>query len=131
MRRVTAEDAYAILMRFAGGGLAVVDLVATARHKRSDVVEVHGEGGTVRLDAEKRLWWARAGDELQCEGPLEADSKDAYGRVARSFWAAIRDGAPPEPSIDEGLRVQAVLDAVYAADEERRWVKPEPVAGGD
>ena len=128
-RRVTAEDAYAILMRFAGGGLAVVGLVATARHKRGDVVEVHGEGGTVRLDAEKRLWWGRAGEELQCEGPLEADSKDAYGRVACGFWAAIREGAPPEPSLDEGLRVQAVLDAVYVADEERRWVEPEPVAG--
>ena len=124
---VTAEDAYAILMRFEGGGLAVVNLVATARHARGDVVEVHGSTGTVRLDAEKRLWWAAAGDELQCEGPLEADSKAAFARVARSFSAAIREGAPPDPSLEEGLRVQALLDAVYAANAERRWVAPEPI----
>ncbi len=126
-RAVTAEDAYALLLRFRGGGLATVSLVSTARHARGDLIEVHGEGGTVRLDAERRLWWGRAGEELRCEGPLEASSKDAFGRVARSFWAAIREGAPPDPPLIEGLRVQALLDAVRAADAERRWIVPEPV----
>jgi predicted dehydrogenase len=124
---VTAEDAYAILLRFAGGGLATITLTATARHKRGDVVEVFGDAGTVRLDADKRLHWARAGEELQSEGPLQASSKDAFAQVARGFHAAIRDGAPPEPSLHEGLRVQALLDAVHRADGERRWVAPEPV----
>ncbi len=123
-RRVTAEDTYALLLRFAGGGIAVLTLLSTARHKRGDVVEVHGDAGTVRLDAERRLWWGRAGEELRCEGPLEADSKDAFAQVARRFWAAIREGAPPDPSLAEGLRVQALLDAVYAAGSERRWVEP-------
>jgi len=126
---VTAEDAYAILLRFAGGGIALVSLVATAHHGRGDVVEVHGEGGTVRLDAEKRLWWARAGEDLDCEGPLEASSKDAFGRVARAFRAAIREGAPPDPSLEEGLRVQALLDAVHAADAEGRWIEPQRISG--
>jgi predicted dehydrogenase len=125
---VTAEDAYAILIRFRGGGLAQVSLTATARHARDDVVEVHGAGGTVRLDTDKRLWWGRAGEELQCEGPLKASSKDAFAHVARNFHAAIREGAPADPSLQEGLRVQALLDAVHAADAERRWVAPRPVA---
>ncbi len=124
---VTAEDAYTILMRFAGGGLAVVSLVATARHKRGDVIEVYGSDGTVKLDADRRLWWGRAGSELACEGPLEASSRDAYARVARSFWSAIREGTPPDPSLDEALRVQAVLDAVRLADAERRWVEVRDV----
>ncbi len=124
---VTAEDAYTILMRFAGGGLAVVSLVATARHKRGDVIEVYGSDGTVKLDADRRLWWGRAGSELACEGPLEASSRDAYARVARSFWSAIREGSPPDPSLDEALRVQAVLDAVRLADAERRWVEVRDV----
>jgi predicted dehydrogenase len=123
---VTAEDAYAILLRLRGGGLATVSLTATARHKRGDLIEIHGEGGSVRLDADKVLWWARAGEELRSEGPLEASSKDAFGRVARKFYAAIRDGADPDPSLREGLRVQALLDAVRLADAERRWVAPEP-----
>ncbi len=123
VRAVTAEDTYAILMRFAGGGLAVVSLLATARHKRGDVIEVHGSDGTVRLDADRRLWWGRTDSELACEGPLEASSSDAFARVARNFAAAIHDGAPPDPSLDEALRVQAVFDAVRAADTERRWVE--------
>jgi predicted dehydrogenase len=126
-RAVTAEDAYAILLRFAGGGLATITLTATARHKRGDVVEVFGDAGTVRLDADKLLHSARAGEQLQTEGPLQASSKDAFAQVARNFHAAIRDGAPPEPSLREGLRVQALLDAVHRADAERRWVAPEPV----
>ena len=122
-RKVTAEDAYAIMLRFAGGGLAVVTLVSTARHKRGDVVEVHGAEGTVRLDADRRLWWGLTGNELACEGPLAASSGDAYARVARKFYSAIREGTPPDPSLAEGLRVQALLDAVRMAHAQRRWVE--------
>ena len=124
---VTAEDAYVILVRFRGGGLGHVSLTATARHKRGDVIEVHGAEGTVRLDADKRLHWGRAGEELQVEGPLDANSKQAYAHIARGFHAAIRDGATVQPGLDEGLRVQALFDAIRRADAERRWVEPEAV----
>jgi predicted dehydrogenase len=124
---VTAEDAYVILLRLRAGGLATVSLTATARHARGDVVEVHGDGGTVRLDADRVLHWGRTGEELRSEGPLRASSKDAFAQVARSFYAAIREGAEPDPGLQEGLRVQSLLDAVHAADAERRWVTPEPV----
>ena len=126
-RTVTAEDAYAILLRFAGGGLGHVSLTSTARHKRGDIVEVHGDSGTVRLDADKVLHWGRAGEELQSEGPLKASSKDAFAQVARNFFAAIRDGAAPDPSLQEALRVQALLDAIHLADDERRWVTPRAI----
>ncbi len=124
---VSAEDAYAILLRFRGGGLGVVSLVSTARHGRGDVIELHGDGGTVRLDADQRVWWGRAGEELRCEGPFDNSSAEAFKRLARKFWAAIRKGDPPDPSLEEGLRVQAVFDAIRTADAERRWVRPEPV----
>jgi predicted dehydrogenase len=125
---VTAEDAYAVLLRFEGGGLGILSLVSTARHDRGDVIELHGEDGTVTLDADQRLWWGRAGEELHCEGPFDNSSKAAFERLARSFWAAIRKGEPPETPLDEGLRVQAVFDAVRTAALEGRWVQPEPVA---
>jgi predicted dehydrogenase len=128
LRPATAEDAYAIILRFRGGGLGVVSLVATARHGRGDVIELHGDEGTVRLDADQQIWWGRTGEELQCEGPLDNSSTEAFKRLARNFWAAIREGAPPDPSLEEGLRVQALFDAVRTAAVERRWVCPEPVA---
>ncbi|PZS40619.1 MAG: hypothetical protein DLM62_01960 [Pseudonocardiales bacterium] len=127
LRRVTAEDAYALLLRFRGGGLGVATLVATARHGRTDVIEIHGDEGTVRLDGDRRVWWGRTGEELRGEGPLDESSTEAFKRVARNFWAVIREGAAPEPSLEEALRVQALFDAVRTADIERRWVQPEPV----
>ena len=129
VRRVTAEDAYALLLRFRGGGLGVVSLVSTARHGRGDVIELHGDEGTARLDGDGRVWWGRAGEELRCEGPLDTSSKEAFKRLAHNFRAAIREGAAPEPSLEEGMRVQAVFDAARVAEVERRWVTPEPVLG--
>ncbi len=125
---VTADDAYALLLRFSGGGLGVVTLVATARHDRGDVIELYGDEGTAKLDADRRVWWGRRGEELRCEGPFDDGFDEAFKRVARNFWAAVRTGASPEPSLEEGLRVQAVFDAARVADVERRWVRPEPVS---
>jgi predicted dehydrogenase len=127
LHTVTADDAYALLIRFTGGGLGIVTLTSTARHARGDLVELHGDRGTVRLDAERRLWSGRAGEDLQCEGPLEANSSDAFTSIARAFAASIRDGVPPAPSLTHGLRVQAVFDAIHTADIERRWVRPAGV----
>ena len=127
MRRVTAEDAFVVTLRFRGGGLGIVSMLATARHGRGDTVEIYGDEGTVKLDAEQKLWWGRADEELRCEGPLESSSTEAFKRVARNFYASIREGAPPDPSLEEGLRVQAVFDAARTADRERRWVQPEPI----
>lgn len=127
LRRVTAEDAYVLVLRFRGGGLGVVTLLATARHGRGDVIEIHGDEGTVRLDSDRRVWWGRADDDLQSEGPLDESSTEAFKGVARNFWAVIRQGAAPEPSLEDGLRVQTIFDAIRTADIERRWVAPEPV----
>ncbi|MBW3643800.1 MAG: Gfo/Idh/MocA family oxidoreductase [Actinobacteria bacterium] len=125
---VTAEDAYALLLRFGGGGLGAVTLVATARHARGDVIELYGDEGTAKLDADRRVWWGRVGEDLRCEGPLDDGFTEGFERVARNFWAAVRTGAPAEPSLEEGLRVQAVFDAARVAHLERRWVNPEPVS---
>lgn len=127
MRRVTAEDAYAVLLRFRGGGLGIVTLVATARHDRKDLVEIYGDEGTVRLDPDYRLWWGRKGEELKSEGPYSNSSPEAFKILALNFWRAVREGHPPDPSLDEGLRVQAVFDAAHTANVERRWVHPESV----
>ena len=127
LREVSTEDAYGILIRFRGGGLGVVTLVATARHGRKDMIEIYGDQGTVKLDSDYRLWWGRAGEDLKSEGPLSNDSKEGFRKVAANFWRSIREGASPDPSLEEGLRVQALFDAIRAADVERRWVAPEAV----
>lgn len=129
-RTVSAEDAYAALLRPASGGLACLWLAATAQHRRGDQAEFYGEGGTVRLDGEGRVWSARAGEELRCEGPLESDSAAAFAQAARRFHAAIRFGAEPDPSLLDGLRVQALIDALRAAASRRAWVEVEQIERG-
>jgi predicted dehydrogenase len=125
LRPVTAEDAFAVLARLTGGGLAVLSFVATARHPRGDVIEVHGEAGTVRLDEHQAVWWARKGEDLRREGPLPSSSEEAFAAVAQRFRLAVRAGAPPEPSLAHGLVVQALFDAVRSAAAEGRWIQPE------
>ena len=131
LRPVTAEDCFGILLRYRGGGLAVVSLVATARHGRGDVIELFGSDGSVRLDADGQLFWGRTDEELEVEGPLDSSPQEAFKHVARGFCNAIREGAAPDPSLEEGLRVQAIFDAVHTAEIERRWVQPEPVVPED
>ena len=126
-RAVTAEDAYVIVVRFRGGGLGQVSLTATARHKRGDVVEVFGAEGTVASMPTSACTGAEPARNCRPRARSRADSKAAYGRVARNLFAAIRDGAPAEPGLQEALRVQALLDAVHRADVERRWVAPERI----
>lgn len=124
---VTAEDAYGLLLRFRGGGLGVVSLIATAHHGRGELVELYGDEGTARLDGDRRVWWGRAREELHCEGPLDDSSSEAFRRLALGFYSAIRHGAPAEPSLEEALRVQAVFEAARIADVERRWVHPQAI----
>ncbi|MDQ4149720.1 MAG: Gfo/Idh/MocA family oxidoreductase [Actinomycetota bacterium] len=128
LRQVTTEDAYGVLMRFRGGGLGVMSLVATARHERRDLVEIYGDEGTAKLDSDYKVWWGRVGEELQSEGPLDNSSQAAFKLVAKNFWMSVREGAPADPSLDEGLAVQAVFDAIHEANIERRWVTPRAVA---
>jgi predicted dehydrogenase len=130
LRRVTSEDAYGILLRFKGGGLGVVSLVATARHGRKDLIEIYGDEGTVKLDSEYHVWSGRAGEDLKSEGPLSNDSQEGFQNLAQNFWRSIREGKPPDPSIGEALKVQALFDAIRTANVERRWVGPQDLPSG-
>ena len=84
---VTAEDAYAILLRFRGGGLGQVSLTATARHKRGDVIEVYGSEGSVRLDGDKTLHWGACrradADRGSAGGRLEGRIRADRARLRR------------------------------------------------
>lgn len=60
---------------------------------------------------------------------LTISSNAASEGMLRSVWAAIRAGAAPAPRFEEGLRVQAIFDALRTAGVGRCWVQCEPVLG--
>jgi len=108
---VTAEDAYAILVRFANGGMGVVSLVSTARHARGDRIELYGDRGSALLDSDGLVRWGTAGEDLQVAGPFNDSFDAAFEQVARRFWSSIRESSPPDPSLEEAIGVHVILDS--------------------
>lgn len=104
-------------------------------------MELHGDAASLIYEAEPgvdadwmgRLWAGRPGRAGLVAMPLPADLTagletpagrvEAYRRLTDPFFAAIREGSTPSPDFRDGAAVQAVLDAVAASAEQRRWVE--------
>ena len=80
--------------------------------------------GSVTLDKEKRM--------VYVDGePVELIPDARYDAVQSEGFINIIDGTTDglEPTLDEGLRAQAALDAAYRAVKEHRWVKISEITG--
>jgi len=67
------------------------------------------------VKAKKELDTMTAGDQLEVTG------KATIGPLVKRFLAGIRRGASPSPSFEDGMRAQAVLDAVRESLAAGRW----------
>ncbi|BDG01197.1 Gfo/Idh/MocA family protein [Anaeromyxobacter oryzae] len=142
-----ADESCAFLAELASGAQAVFQaskLVAgRGNHQR---VELHGTKASLVYEADPGFdpTWegrvlagtpARAGLEpvplpqdlaARLAGVDERSGRaEAYRRLTDPFFAAIARGGPVSPDFRDGAAVQAVLDAVARAAEERRWVDVE------
>ncbi|HEY7520660.1 MAG TPA: Gfo/Idh/MocA family oxidoreductase [Methylomirabilota bacterium] len=136
-----AEDYAGVVAELASGAQATL-AVSRAAHGRNDhVLEIYGTRGALayRLTREHARWYA---GELEAAAPGGAfqpvavdapaieggDQMDVLGKatigplVARMLQA-IAGGAPPTPSLADGLGAQAVLDAVLDSVARRAWVE--------
>ena len=71
------------------------------------------------------------GGALSWEKPAHLapfDAESPFAGLAIPDDVTVTRQVLAEPSLEEGLRVQAVYDAVRTAELERRWVAPAPVA---
>ena len=69
---------------------------------------------------------------MQTDGePVELIPDARYDAVQSEGFINIIDGTTDglEPTLDEGLRAQAALDAAYRAVKEHRWVKISEITG--
>ena len=132
---VTSDDTASVVLRLANGCQGTINLSA-AGGVRGNRVEVYGSAGSLIVEDDERLWGARRGEPLT-ELPRPAERFAAvtgearmvgpFAELAARVVARIRgEGGEDFPTFREGVAVQAALDAIYRASDERRWMTVLP-----
>lgn len=125
VRDISAEDAFLVLARFGGGGLATIRGVPVAYHGGGFALELNGVAGALAVDG-GRLRGATVADDALADIALPADTPPDRVVIATRFVDAIRVGGPsPAPNFDDGVAVQAVLAAILQAARTGVWVEVE------
>lgn len=136
-----AEDYCAVLGELASGAQVTLTVSRAAHGVNEHTLEVYGTGGALayRLGRDTARWYegelraARPGAmlapvELPAGATPTGDQLDVIGRatiaplVAR-LLDAIERGDDASPSLEDGLRAQAVLDAALESARRGAWVE--------
>ncbi len=148
MGEVTVDDAALFLARFENGALGSFEVTRFAKGwANGNQFEVNGSKGSLRFNLERL-------NELQLyldEDPdvagwrtINVTNGEAHPYMA-NWWPAghiigyehtfthavfdflngVADGVSPAPNFDDGVRCQAVLEAVERSAGSRQWVEPE------
>ncbi len=141
---VTVDDAAMFLIRFESGAAGMVDVsrVATGRKNRLRL-EIYGSQGALAFDLERlnelEVWWNKDRPHDGWQRILVTNAAHPY---MRGWWpdghalgwdatfvhemhdwiAACGTGAEVRPDFDDGLRCQAVIDAVLCSAANHRAV---------
>lgn len=146
MGRVTVDDTAAFLARFQSGASGVFETSRVALGRKNFMhLEVNGSRGSLFWNAEDPnwLWFYSLDDPPHLRGfrrILVTEEVHPYGGswwptghilgYEHSFVHAVvellrawHEGRNPEPSFLDGVRAQAVLEAVLLSEGSRRWEK--------
>lgn len=155
---IDTEDGATLLVRFEDGarGAVVVSQVSTG-HKNGLTVELAGSDRSLGWSQEDpEHLWLRGRDEttLLARGPATNVSRpgvpslpaghpegwaEALRDLLRPFYQAVADGADPPtageeapyPTLTDGARSVAIIDAVLESSRAARWVTISPIADRD
>ena len=148
MGKVTVDDAAICIGRFANGALANLEATRFALGRKNHIeVEINGSKGSLYFDFEdmNRLKWfdnTRPADRQGFSDILVTQPGGAHPYVGNwwppghiigyehTFVHTIADfvnacvaGKPVQPTFEDGMRNQRVLEAVEESARSRQWVK--------
>jgi len=130
LRAVTADDTYCANLRFDSGAVANLVYSSAVHHARLLEILIFGTEGSLRLEADQKLFGGRKGEpEAELPVPEELyqipggmDERDlefsywlepAFLRLLDRLVTAIQDGTPVDgPTFGDGVAVQRVLDSM-------------------
>ncbi|HSB61966.1 MAG TPA: Gfo/Idh/MocA family oxidoreductase [Vicinamibacteria bacterium] len=144
---VTVDDAALSLVRFANGALGSIEGSRLAPGRKNyNRFEVNGSKGSVAFNLERlnELEFYSSDDEPKVQGFRQIMvTEPGHHRYIEGWWPpghiigyehtfvhtvhdfleAVASGKRVHPDFEDGLRNQAVLDAIERAAGARRWVK--------
>jgi predicted dehydrogenase len=141
---VTVDDAVVFVARSASGAAASFEATRCATGRKNALrIELNGDRGSIAFDLERlnelEVYESAGDDTAGFRRVLVTEPGHPYlsawwppGHIlgwehtfthqVRDLVVAIAEGTDPEPSFDDGLRVQRILGAVAdSADNQSRW----------
>jgi predicted dehydrogenase len=144
--KVDVDDAFCFLARFKGGAIGTYEATRTAPgRKNHNCIEVSGEKGSIRWNLERmnELEVFLLDEPRDAQGFRTVMCMDGVHPYAAAWWPdghivgyehtfvhhvadfvrALHDGSPFAPNFDDGIAVQAVLEAALQSVKDGAWVK--------
>jgi predicted dehydrogenase len=139
---VDVDDAALALLRFEGGAIGSVEGTRFAPgRKNHNRFEINGSRGSLAFDLERLNeleWYEEQGANSGFRTILATDEshpfmaawwppghivgyEHTFTHTVLDFLRAIEAGQTPEPSFEEGLKNQGVLDAIERSAGSRHW----------
>ncbi|WP_226683162.1 Gfo/Idh/MocA family protein [Sutcliffiella horikoshii] len=132
----TADDAFQAMGNFVGGGTFNIGSNIAVRHAEGWELEVYGTDGTIKMSQDNKVLVGIGNDpleEVELEGALEIPKgmnpvaagyfNAFYRSLDEVYKSLLGDEVNPDlPVLEDGFRVQVVMDAIRRSAEERRTV---------
>jgi predicted dehydrogenase len=147
LEAVDVEDMAFAQVRLPNGALGTWEMSRVATGATNDIwFEVRGDQGALRFTLEEPNWLhvydQRGADASRGFTRLETVGRYAgqlapdwtapvgigrtHAECQYQFLRAIWDGRQPSPGLEDGLRAQRTIDALYRSAESMRWVRAQP-----
>jgi predicted dehydrogenase len=149
MLKVDTEDCVVLLARAASGAVGTIEATKLASGSEDEIrLEIHGSRGALRFNGmdphHLDVYDATAGDKPQggTRGWNRIDTGQRYPKPATGFpspkaaigWIrshlaclanfldAVAQGRPAEPGLEQGIRVQHLMECIRQSAASGRWV---------